>query len=54
MTSKQSREGLRKDLGGRHQMLNEINRAEVLNNLLSWRAGLLGEQEVSRNRRKVA
>jgi len=34
MTSKQSRQGLRKDLGGRHQMLNEINRASVLNNLL--------------------
>jgi len=27
-------------------MLNEINRAEVLNNLLGWRAGLLEKQEV--------
>jgi 2,3-bisphosphoglycerate-independent phosphoglycerate mutase len=34
-------------------MLNEINRAEVLNNLLDWRARLLEEQEVSRNRRKA-
>ena len=48
------REGLRKDHGGRHEMLNEINRAEVLNNLLGWLAGLLEEQEVSRNGRKLA
>jgi len=34
-------------------MLNEIKRAEVLNNLLGWLAGLLEKQEVSRNRRKL-
>jgi alpha-beta hydrolase superfamily lysophospholipase len=40
--------------GGRHEMLNEINRAEVLNNLLGWLAGLVEKQEVSRNQRKLA
>lgn len=40
--------------GGRHEILNEINRAEVLNNLLGWLAGLVEKQKVSRNRRKLA
>ncbi|HEX8878621.1 MAG TPA: alpha/beta hydrolase [Candidatus Acidoferrum sp.] len=31
--------------GGRHEMLNEINRAELLNNLLGWLAGLVEKQE---------
>lgn len=30
---------------GRHEMLNEINRNEVLTNLLAWISGLLEEQE---------
>jgi alpha-beta hydrolase superfamily lysophospholipase len=35
--------------GGRHEMLNEINRTEVLANLLSWISGTLGRQARSRN-----
>ena len=31
--------------GGRHEMLNEINRVELLNNLLRWLAGLVEKQE---------
>lgn len=42
------------DSGGRHEMLNEINRAEVLNNLFGWLAGLAEKQEVSPNQRKLA
>ena len=35
--------------GGRHEMLNEINRSQVLANLLSWISGRLGLQLRSRN-----
>jgi alpha-beta hydrolase superfamily lysophospholipase len=31
--------------GGRHEMLNEINREEVRARLLSWMASLLEEQQ---------
>jgi len=31
--------------GGRHEMLNEINRKEVLTNMLDWISGLLEKQE---------
>ena len=33
--------------GGRHEMLNEINRDEVRVHLLGWIAGMLGRQEGS-------
>ena len=30
--------------GGRHEMLNEINRCEVLNNLIGWISAVLERQ----------
>ena len=42
------------DSGGRHEVLNEINCAEVLNNLLGWLAWLVEKQEVSPNQRMLA
>jgi alpha-beta hydrolase superfamily lysophospholipase len=37
--------------GGRHEMLNEINRAEVRNNLLAWISVLLDAHEESGSKR---
>jgi alpha-beta hydrolase superfamily lysophospholipase len=31
--------------GGRHEMLNEINRSEALTNLLGWISAVLDRQE---------
>ena len=36
--------------GGRHEMLNEINRSEVLKNLLAWISMLLDRQELDQNK----